>query len=86
MLTRMSLYITLIVNKGGLVWFGFVRIRKSLFLLWLERENLMQQALGYAVLYVGFSFGIFTLVGIMRLYAECEDGIKPKIEEILEKL
>ena len=46
-------------------------------------KNFIPQALGYIVLYVGFNFGIFTLVEIMRLYAECEDGIKPKIEEIL---
>ena len=46
-------------------------------------KNYVPQALCYVVLYVGFSFGIFTLVEIMRLYAECEDGVKPKIEEIL---
>ena len=49
-------------------------------------KNYVPQALGYVVLYVGFSFGIFTLVEIMRLYAECEDGVKPKIEEVLGKL
>ena len=46
-------------------------------------KNFIPQALGYIVLYVGINFGIFTLVEIMRLYAECEDGIKPKIEEVL---
>ena len=49
-------------------------------------KNYTPRLLGYVVLYAGYYFGIFSLVELLRLYAECDKTIKPTIEEVLGEL
>ena len=44
------------------------------------------RALGSIILYVGCCFGIFSLVEMMRIYAECNNTIKQKLEEVIGEL
>lgn len=49
-------------------------------------KNYVVKVQGHIVLYVGFEFGIFTLLEMMKLYAQSEGGVREKLDIVLNKL
>lgn len=49
-------------------------------------KNYVVKVQGYIVLYVGFEFGIFTLLEMMKLYAQSEGGVREQLDIVLNKL
>ena len=47
-------------------------------------KNYFPEVLPYAVLYVGYEFGIFTLLELMELYAKSSDEVKEKFKDVLK--
>ena len=47
-------------------------------------KNYFPEVLPYAVLYVGYEFGIFTLLELMELYAQSSDEVKEKFKDVLK--
>ena len=49
-------------------------------------KNYVVKVQGFIVLYVGGEFAIATLLEVMKLYSECEEGIKAKLDVVMGKL
>lgn len=47
-------------------------------------KNYFPEVLPYAVLYVGYEFGILTLLELMELYAQSSDEVKEKFKDVLK--
>ena len=47
-------------------------------------KNYFPEVLPYAVLYVGYEFGILTLLELMELYAKSSDEVKEKFKDVLK--
>lgn len=48
-------------------------------------KNYVPQVLPYAVLYVGYEFGVLTLFELMELYAQSPDNVRKLFENILKE-
>jgi len=46
-------------------------------------KNYTPEALNFIVFYIGYEFGIFSLIEFADLYSECNDGIRQKFKNIM---
>ena len=49
-------------------------------------KNYVVKVQGFIVLYVGGEFGIFTLLEVMKLYAESEKTVQQQLDKVLERI
>ena len=52
----------------------------------LVLKNYVVKVQGFIVLYVGCEFGIFTLLEVMKLYAESEKTVQQQLDKVLERI
>ena len=48
-------------------------------------KNYLPEVMPYVVLYVGYEFGVLTLIDLMELYAHSSDEVKKTFEKILKR-